>query len=494
MMSTAAFPARCALSIVCGGKLVSQVYPALVPVEAFIDNAIELLDEDLKRHGAPGLDVSIRYELQRTNGTRLDITKTLADLGVEDGATLVLAEEEGGDSFEPQLESLSTSLARIGQRLFPPVTAATAADCAAAILAMTSLSVLILALWVRWRFEESMTGISVLLIGLALSGSAVAVHRWYPERRELLDRFAWLAIPAVAAGFAMAVPGPLGAAHAFIAFLTVAVSTAIVTGLSGRHFARGSAVAALALLGVLIAGLQEWLAPTTQRLGVLGLLAVLCLVTVSPTVALWVARIRPPYFGSITGRDIFRRNDGMPADSVAPIAAAGGDDPNVDTTPTAGAVVGAALRANGVLTGLCGAAAFAAPIAAWVTLVPGARHTGAAVALVLVFVLIFIKRARAFSDRRQAMALVLGAAAMLCAVAACRVIYAQGSSAVPFVWSAIGLTIFAATGLAAALLVPVTRFTPLVRMLTEWVELAAIVVALPLSALICDLFTWVRMR
>ena len=36
--------------------------------------------------------------------------------------------------------------------------------------------------------------------------------------------------------------------------------------------------------------------------------------------------------------------------------------------------------------------------------------------------------------------------------------------------------------LAAALLVPVTRFTPLVRMIAEWFELAAIVAAFPLAA------------
>ena len=46
----------------------------------------------------------------------------------------------------------------------------------------------------------------------------------------------------------------------------------------------------------------------------------------------------------------------------------------------------------------------------------------------------------------------------------------------------------------AALLVPVTRFTPLVRMVVEWLELIAIVAALPLAAWIGGLFTWVRMR
>ncbi len=43
-------------------------------------------------------------------------------------------------------------------------------------------------------------------------------------------------------------------------------------------------------------------------------------------------------------------------------------------------------------------------------------------------------------------------------------------------------------------MVPVTRFTPLVRMVAEWLELVAIVAALPLAARIGGLFAWVRMR
>ena len=56
------------------------------------------------------------------------------------------------------------------------------------------------------------------------------------------------------------------------------------------------------------------------------------------------------------------------------------------------------------------------------------------------------------------------------------------------------LGVFAAAALAAALLVPGSRFTPLVRMAAEWVELVAIVTALPLAAWLGGLFAWVRMR
>lgn len=82
----------------------------------------------------------------------------------------------------------------------------------------------------------------------------------------------------------------------------------------------------------------------------------------------------------------------------------------------------------------------------------------------------------------------------LCAAVTRYVIASDGTSVAALVWGAAILAGFAAAGLAAALLVPVTRFTPLVRMFTEWLELIAIVIALPLAAWIGGLFTWVRMR
>jgi len=61
-------------------------------------------------------------------------------------------------------------------------------------------------------------------------------------------------------------------------------------------------------------------------------------------------------------------------------------------------------------------------------------------------------------------------------------------------WGALLLAAFGAAGLVAALLMPITRFTPLVRMIAEWLEIAAIIAALPLAAWIGGLFNWVRMR
>ena len=112
--------------------------------------------------------------------------------------------------------------------------------------------------------------------------------------------------------------------------------------------------------------------------------------------------------------------------------------------------------------------------------------------LCALFILIFISRARSFADRRQAVALVCGAAIAFCAATA-RYVLSDPTPAM-LLGGAGALIGFGMAGLAAAVLVPVTPFTPLVRVVTEWLELLAITAAVPLAAWIGGLFAWVRFR
>lgn len=493
-MAKVSFPARCAVAVICGEHLVSQVYPASVPVEVFIDNVVELLNEDLKRRGATALDSGLAYELQRANGTRLDITKTLDELGVEDGSTLILAPAEQGDSFEPQYEALSTALARVGKRMFAPVTAQTAERTALAILGMSAVTATALTVLIRLRVDEPATSIALLFAGSLLAVGAFSVWRWWPSRRELLRGLAWPAVLSFAVGLAAAAPGPVASPHIFIFALAVVVLIAGLATLDGRLTAGLAAVVTLCSVAGIVAAFRMWQPVSAQRLGICTLIGLLVLITVAPTIGLWAARIRPPHFGSITGRDVFRRDDGMPVDAVTPVDEDGDEQQSPDNTPPGMAIAAAARRANGVLTGICVAAAVCLPVAVWATLAPGQPRSHAAAILAALFVLIFISRGRAFADRRQAIALVCGAAAGVSSAVARYVVSFSEGPVRSLLWGSLVLLVFAGAGLAAALLVPVTRFTPLARMVAEWLELAAIVVALPLAAWIGGLFAWVRMR
>ena len=493
-MAKVAFPARCAVAVVCGEHLVSQVYPASVPVEVFIDNIVELLNDELKRRGLAGLESGVGYELHKANGVRLDVTKTLDELGVEDGATLVLVPAAEGDSFEPQYESLSTGLARVGKKLFEPVTAATAAHTALAILAMIAASVLSVAVRNRTADDSMVPSIVTGVLGVLVVGGAGAVARWWPHRADLVDGLAWLAVPLLAVSLGAGAPGALGAAHLFITALAAAMLTCGVAVLTGRHIYVAATVVTLCALGGLIATARMWRPVPAQWLGMCTLVVLLFLLTLAPTIALWSARIRPPYFGSVTGRDLFRRNAGLPVDAVSPVDEGAEEEVSPDTTPRGSQIAAAAVRANSVLTGICVGASLTLPAAVWATLMPGHNRSGHAVVLVGLFVLIFISRGRAFADKRQAVALVCGAAAATCVGVIKYVWHAPAASADSVLWGALLLGGFGAAGLVAALLVPVTRFTPLVRMIAEWLEIVAIIAALPLAAWIGGLFNWVRMR
>lgn len=493
-MPKVAFPARCAVAVVCGEHLVSQVYPASVPVEVFIDNIVELLNDELKRRGLAGLEPGAGYDLHKANGVRLDVTKTLDELGVEDGATLVLVPAVDGESFEPQYESLSTALARIGKKLFQPVTADTAAHTALAVLAMVFAAVLGLALRSRTAGDSIVPSIVTGVPGLLAAGGAGVVSRWWPHRGDMLAGFAWLAMPMLAASLAMGAPGDLGAAHLFIGALAVGVLTCGIAVMTRRHIHVAATIVTLCALGGVVAAVRMWRPVPAQWLGMCTLVILLFLLTLAPTIALWAARIRPPYFGSITGRDLFRRSVGLPADAVSPVDEAADEELSPDTTPRGAQIAAAALRANNVLTGICVAAGLTLPAAVWATLMPGRGRSVAAAVLAGLFVLIFISRGRAFADKRQAIALVSGAVAAVCVGVVKYVLHEPPASADSALWAAVVLAGFGAAGLAAALLVPITRFTPLVRMIAEWLEIAAIIAALPLAAWIGGLFTWVRMR
>jgi type VII secretion integral membrane protein EccD len=470
------------------------VYPASVPVEVFIDNIVELLNDELKRRGLAGLESGVGYELHKANGVRLDVTKTLDELGVEDGATLVLVPAVEGDSFEPQYESLSTGLARVGKKLFEPVTATTAAHTSLAILAMISAAVLAMAVRNRIAGDSMVPSIVTGVLGLFAIGGAAAAARGWPHRADLIGGFAWISVPLLAVSLGAGAPGAVGAAHLFITALAAAVLTCGVAVLTGRYINVAATVVTLCGLGGVIVAARMWRPVPAQWLGMCTLVILLFLLTLSPTIALWSARIRPPYFGSVTGRDLFRRSAGLPVDAVSPVDEAVEEEMSPDTTPRGAQIAAAAVRANNVLTGICVGASLALPPAVWATLMPGHHRGGYAVVLAALFVLIFISRGRAFADKRQAIALVAGAAAATCVGVIKYVWHAPAAASDAVLWGALLLAGFGVAGLVAAMLVPITRFTPLVRMIAEWLEIAAIIAALPLAAWIGGLFNWVRMR
>jgi type VII secretion integral membrane protein EccD len=501
-----AFPARCAVNITYDKHLCSQVFPAGIPVEGFFEGMVELFDADLKRKGLDGVALPAgSYELHKINGVRLDINKSLDELGVQDGDTLVLVPRGDGESFEPQYESLSTGLAAMGKwlgrdggdRMFAPVTPLTAAHTAIAITAMAVATMVGLALRARVISDSVipaavMGGISVLLV-VATS----AVWWGWQQRHDLFSGFAWMALVSLAVAGACAPPGHLGAAHAVIGLVVVVLGAIAIGVVTKRRWQTAVATAVVTVCGFLtaVAVVRMFRPASVQVLAVCVVVGLLVLVRMTPTVALWVARVRPPHFGSITGRDLFARREGMPVDTVSPVSEDETEDDDnelTDITARGAAIAASARLVNAVQVGVCVGVSLMLPAAVWGVLAPGRPLAWLALLVACLVVGIFITQGRGFAAKYQAVALVCGASAAVCAGVVKYALAAPKDPTAGLLWPVLVAALFAAFGLAAALLVPATRFRPLIRLTVEWVEVLAIIALLPAAAALGGLFTWLR--
>lgn len=522
-----AFPARCAVSLAYDKHLVSQVFPAGIPVEEFFEGMVELLDEDLRHHGFDGVALPPgSYELHKVNGVRLDITRSLDDLGVQDGDTLVLVPVVGGDSFEPQYESLSSALAatarRLGaqpeircqecghkadeqtvarllkvkvDRMFAPVTALTAAHTAVGLMALAVVVLSALAVRARMFSDSWLPAAAMTGLGALLTLGAAVIRRNWPARDDLFSGFGWLAVLALSCAALCAAPGALGSPHLMIGLTVLALGAMGLSVLLRAQTAVATAIVTGAGIGGAVALARMWHPVSPPVIGICTLLGLLILLRMSPTIALWVARVRPPYFGSITGRDLFARRASMPIDTVSPVTPEDGEDDEddlVDISARGAAIAASARLINAVQVGMCVAIAATLPIAVWMVLTPGAPRQRGAVALCGLVAGLFITQGRGFAGRVQAIALVGGACAAVLTGIVKYALASPGDTPAGFLWPAAAIAVFAGLGVAAGLLVPETKFVPWIRLAVEWLEVLAFIVVGVLGAWLGGLFVWVR--
>lgn len=501
-----AFPARCAVNISYENHLCAQVFPAGIPVEGFFEGMVELFDADLKRKGFDGVALPAgSYELHKINGVRLDINKSLDELGVQDGDTLVLVPRVAGESFEPQYESLSTGLAAMakwlgrdgGDRMFAPVTPLTAAHTAIAIIAMAVGVVIGLALRARTFSDGWIPAGVVGATGVLLVIAAWVVWWGWRERSDLFSGFGWLAAVSLAVAGACAPPGTLGAPHGLIGLVVVVLGAITIGVVTQKRWQTAVVTAVVTVCGVLAAvALARMFWPiSVQVLAICTLVGLLVLVRVTPLIALWMARVRPPHFGSITGRDLFARHAGMPADTVSPVNEDETEDEDnelTDITARGAAIAASARLVNAVQIGMCVGVSAVLPAAVWGVLAPGRPWEWLALVVAGLVVALFITQGRGFAAKYQAVALVCGAAGAVCAGVVKYALAASRDVAGVLLWPALTVVAFAALALAAALLVPAMRFRPLIRLTVEWVEVLAMIALLPAAAALGGLFAWLR--
>ena len=200
---------------------VDLVLSAVMPIGSLIPPIVDALAAHRSHRARP---VAVRYQLSVPGQAALDPSKTLAQLGVRDGAVLILTSSSTvltPPRFDDVAEAVSVSLSATmrpltwqAARLIGAVIAGGLAGTAAAVLLRRAFDI----------SDAHRTGGAAVAAAAGLIAVAAAVVAY----RMFRDRTAALLLGLTACGFAaiagfLAVPGEIGAPNALLA--TVATTT-----------------------------------------------------------------------------------------------------------------------------------------------------------------------------------------------------------------------------------------------------------------------------
>jgi type VII secretion integral membrane protein EccD len=482
-------PSSCRVSILVGESTqIDVVLPAAVPLAALADPTRDFVNRQLRQRGEEELPPGT-YEFARAAGmTALSGDTSLAAQGMTDSELVALVPRGSGQRYGPNIEDVSTALAKWAKDHFPAVSKHDSVLVAVALTG-TALALAALMLWrIRWA------GAAPLPAAAVFGGAAVALIVVAMLCARL--RAASAAVDgATIAGLSSAVlagatapPGAHpGAAHAFLAAVVACTGAVMLARFTHRHWIVAAAVITVGAAVVGTSAVRMFWPVPGQRIAVVVLIGVLVIARIAPSLGRRMARVPRQSFGSITGRDIFARAPGQPEDTLSPVESA----PH-DVTLRGEQVGEVARRANRVLTGVLVGVALVELVASIFAINPGHPGQWPVAAVVAVVALILVLRARAFRDRRHAIAMVCGAALSLLVIPAHYGFAAAPSLTATGLWSAAAVLGVAAAALAAAAVVPSHFFSEPVREAVEYLEYVLVALVVPFAAWAIGVLHYIR--
>jgi type VII secretion integral membrane protein EccD len=483
-----AVPASCRVSLLVGAShQIDLVLPAAVPLAALTDATRDAVNRYLRTAGADELPRGAYVFTRAVGATALAPELSLAAQGVTDADLLAFVPADVAQRYEPNIENVSTAIARWAKNHFPTVAAGDAVGVAVA-LTIAALAVAGLIIWrLRWADGSGWLAPAVF----AATSVVLVIAAWLASRmgaqRFVTGAITWSALAAAVAAGASAPPGAHpGSPHAFLAALVAAVGGLLLARFTGRYWVGVSAVITLSAAVFAAATVRMFLNIPGQRIAVVTLVGVLVASRAAPAVGLWMARVPKQSFGSITGRDLFHRAPGQPEDTVSPLP----DAPH-DVTLRGEQIAQVALRSNRVLTGTLLGVAIVQVVASWMAIAPGAGSQWPCAAVVAVVALILLLRARAFRDRRHAITVVGGAALALIALPAHYGLVGGASPATALASAALVVAV-AVSALVAGAVVPSHIFSEPIREVVEYSEYLATALIIPFAAWAVGLLHYIR--
>jgi type VII secretion integral membrane protein EccD len=438
---------------------VDLVLSAVVPIESLMPPIVDTLTAQGGHRAQPA---AVRHQLSLPGETALDPSKTLAQLGVRDGAVLILTSSSTvltPPRFDDVAEAVSVSLTatvrpstRQAARLIGAVVASGLAGTTAAVLIRPAFAI----------SDAHRTGCAAIAAAAGLIALPAAVVAY----RMFRDRTAALLLGLTACGFTalaglLAVPGEIGAPNALLATAATATTAAAIriTGCCTTVFTALTCFAAVETAATTVSAVTGM---PLQALGAASAAISLILIEASAPVSIILAGLS----SQVTSEH---------EEAVS-----------TPHRPSTGAI-----RARGWLTSLVAAFSAAAALGA-IGAAAGSYFAGDRPSLGLWFAAItggvLLLRARSHRDLTVSVQLVLAGTVTLSATSVIAALACP--SRTPYL-AAASMTL-AAAALGLGFINPTMTFSPMGRRSVDLVEYLALAVIVPLACWICGIYSTAR--
>lgn len=478
---SAADPELCRVSVIGGNTQLDVGLPATVPVVAYIADLVELIDSrnpDLTEHDEGAPVRAQHWTLARVGREPIPPHQTLTDAEVFDGELLVLRSvttQEAPALFDDVIDAVSRLTSESANAW--SATAARVMGLTAGAVAVVFATAVLLA----GRGTGILNGFIALGAGLLAAGAAVIVARRYPSEQSTAIVVSLCAVTLLGAGAGLLTPGAAGSPHLlFAAVAALVVAAGLYSATRVGELMVAAVVTTAAILAVTAAVRMLW-DFDIPKIAVGAVIAGLVLITLAPRLAVAAARLPVPPVP--TAGAAIDPADHEPRPTIADIGVIG-----ATALPSAAGLEHRARAANryqsGILAGCTLAAGFGAILAADPLGEP--RWQGPALAVVTAVVLCL--RGRAYADLIQASTLIAGGAVVA-------LVTTTGLAVSQPDWRSGGAGILLVTAAAVVgfgVLGPRADVSPVVRRIIEIVEYLLIIVIVPLSLWLMDVYSAAR--
>lgn len=474
-------PNLCRVSVIGGNTQLDMGLPATVPVATYIADVVRLIDSrnpDLTETEDGVAPTTEHWTLARLGRDPIPPHQSLSEAEIFDGELLVLRSVTAKE-LPALFDDVIDAVAQLSADEMHGWSArsARAMGLGAGLVAVLGALALLLA----HKGGGVLGGIVPLVAGLVAAGAAVLAGRRYPEQRLIVIMVGLYGTLLLGGSAALLTPGSPGAPHLlFGAVATLTAATAIYVGAEAGALVTAALAPCAVVLTVAAAVAMIWdIAIPDIAAGVM--LAGLILITLAPRLAVGFAELPVPPVP--TAGAAIDPADHEPRPTIEDIGAIG-----ATALPSAAGLEQRARAANQFQSGMQIAAAILTSAGVLLTADPFGDHRWQPITLAAVVAVVLCLRGRAYADLVQA-GVLIGAGTLTGFT-----LLAALSFAEPDLYLVgPGLVIlagFAAVGFGV--IGPGAEVSPVTRRVIELVEYLLIVVIVPLTLWVLDLYSAAR--